>query len=84
VARIPLDPAVFFIGLLISHNLVNENGLITRIKEYGITIGHLHPVPFFWYVEPFYIPMCMRRVGKTINRPGFLPVKSVILRFCVP
>jgi hypothetical protein len=54
-------------SLFSSHNLVDDNGLITRIKEYGITIGHVHPVPFFWHLEPFYVPVCVWMVGKTIN-----------------
>jgi len=62
-----LDPSVFFMSLLSSHNLVDDNCLITRIKEQGITIGHVHPVPFFWRVKPFYIPVCMRMVGESIN-----------------
>ena len=73
-----LDPAVFFMSLFTSHNLVNDNGLITRIKEYGITIGHMHPVPFFWHVEPFYVPVCVRMVGKTINM--FSDDTAILLR----
>jgi hypothetical protein len=54
-------------SLLSSHDLVDDNYLITRIKEYCIPIGHMHPVAFFWHIEPFYIAVCMRMVGKPIE-----------------
>jgi hypothetical protein len=53
-------------SLLSSHYLVDDNYLITRIKEYGIPIGHMHPVAFYWHSEPLYISVCMRMVGKPI------------------
>ena len=53
-------------SLLSSHDLVDDNYLITRIKEYCIPIGHMHPVAFFCHIEPFYISVCMRMVGKPI------------------
>ena len=55
-----LDPAVFFMSLLSGHYLVDDNGLITRIKEQGIAIGYVHPITFFWGIESFYVPVCMR------------------------
>jgi hypothetical protein len=27
----------------------------------------MHPVTFFWHSEPFYVPVCVRVVGKTIT-----------------
>ena len=61
-----LDPSVFFMSLLSSRDLVDDHYLITKIKEYCIPIGHMHPIAFIWHIQPLYISMCMRMVGKPI------------------
>ena len=68
-----LDPAVFFMSLFGSHYLIDDNGLITRIKEYRVTVGYVHPVPFFWRVEPFYIAVCVRMIGEPVNMFTYNP-----------
>jgi hypothetical protein len=62
-----LNPAVFFMSLFRSHNLIYDNSLGMKIKKYRITIRHMHPVTFFWHREPLYVPLGVRMVRKTIN-----------------
>lgn len=58
-------------GLLGGHYLVDHEFLSVRVKEYGIPIGHMHPVTFLGCVETLDVPMSIRMICKTINVFGY-------------
>ncbi len=46
--------------LLSGHHPVDDYDRITGIKERRVPVGRMHPVSFFWGIEPLYIAVCMR------------------------
>jgi hypothetical protein len=57
-------------GLLGGHHLVNNEIFTVGVKEYGITVGDVHPVAFLRGIEAFDIPMRTRVIHKTVDMFG--------------
>ena len=49
------------------HYFVDYDILPVGVKEYSVTIRHMHPVAFLGIIETFDVPMGMRMICETIN-----------------
>ena len=59
--------------LFSGHYLVDYDILAVRVKKYGVTIRHMHPVAFPGGIQTLNIPMYLRKMGKTIEVFRYYP-----------